>query len=303
MSGPMNQPLIIRADASTQIGTGHVMRCLALAHAYRERERRAIFVTACNSDGLRRRLLDETFQVIDLERQYPETTDWETTSKVLAVHPDAWVVLDGYGFDPAYQCLIKETGHRLLVIDDTAHLNRYYADVLLNQNINAERLSYRCDPGTTLLLGVHYALLGPGFLYWRNWKREISEIARRVLVTFGGCDPDNVTIKAIRALQQLDAPDMEVRVVVGPSNLHLKALRHVVQPSSRSFQLLTDVNNMPELMAWADVAVSGGGSTCWELAFMGLPALVLVLAQNQQEIATALLINSFRVLVTSVARH
>ena len=280
--------LLIRADASALIGTGHLMRCLALAQGWKARGGQATFITACESEGLRHRLSGEGFQVIMLERPYPEPADWEVTSEALAAHSDGWVVLDGYHFDSAYQRWIKEAGHRLLVIDDTAHLDHYYADVVLNQNINAERLRYSCEPYTRLLLGTRYVLLRSEFLAWQGWRREIPEVARKVLVTLGGGDPDDQTLKVIRALQQVDVDGLEAVIVVGASNLHFQELQLAIRDSRSANRLVRDATNMPELMAWADVAVSAGGSTCWELAFMGLPTVVLVLAENQQGIAAGL---------------
>jgi len=281
-------PLLVRADANARKGTGHLMRCLALAQGWQARGGQATFITACESDGLRQRLSDEGFQVITLERPYPDPADWAMTSKVLAAHPGAWVALDGYHFAPAYQRQIREAGHPLLVIDDMAHLDHYYADVLLNQNIHAERLDYSCEPHTSLLLGTRYVLLRSEFLAWRGWQREIPEVAHKILVTLGGGDPDNQTLKVIRALQQVDVDDLEAVVVVGASNPHYQELEFAIRNSQLAIRLVRNVSNMPKLMAWADVAVSAGGSTCWEMAFMGLPNVLLVLAGNQRGIAEGL---------------
>ncbi len=277
--------LLIRADANARIGTGHLMRCLALAQGWKARGGQTVFITACESDDLRQRLSDEGFQVIAAEKPYPDSADWEITSQVLAAHPDAWVVLDGYHFDSAYQRQVKGDGQRLLVIDDMAHLDHYYADVILNQNINAEQLHYSCEPYTRLLLGTRYVLLRSEFLAWRGWQREIPKVARKVLVTLGGGDPDNQTLKVVRALQQVDVDGLEAVVVVGASNPHLQELQSVAGNSPFAIRLVQNVTNMPELMAWADVAISAAGTTCWELAFMGLPALLVVTAENQIDVA------------------
>ena len=247
-----------------------------------------MFITACESEGLRQRLADEGFQVIMLERPYPDLADWETTSQVLAAYPEAWVVIDGYHFDPTYQRRIKQAEHPLLVIDDMARLDHYYADVVLNQNINAERLHYSCEPYTRLLLGTRYVLLRSEFLAWRNWQREIPKLARKVLVTLGGGDSDNQTLKVIRALQQLDVDGLEAVVVIGASNPHFRALQSAASNSQSAIRLVQNVTDMSELMAWADVAVSAGGSTCWEMAFMGLPSLILITAENQRAVAAGL---------------
>jgi len=280
--------LVLRADANTQMGIGHLMRCLALAQAWQAQGGKAVFI--CASESLRQRLSDEGFQVIALERPYPDPADWALTSQVLAAHPGAWVALDGYHFDPSYQLRIKEAVHPLLVIDDMAHLDHYYADVVLNQNIHAAQLDYACEPYTRLLLGTRYVLLRREFWPWRGWQREVPEVARKVLVTLGGSDPDNLTLTVIRALQRVDVDGLEVVAVVGGSNPHFQELEAAIRysPSGGTIRLVRNVTHMPELMAWADVAVSAGGSTCWELAFMGLPGLALILANNQRPVTTGL---------------
>ncbi|WP_199317433.1 PseG/SpsG family protein [Planktothricoides raciborskii] len=126
------------------------------------------------------------------------------------------------------------------------------------------------------------------FWPWQQWQRTVSPVAKKVLVTLGGSDPDNVTLKVIQALQLLAVEELEVVVVVGGSNPHYNSLEIAVQNSLIPIRLQRNVTNMPELMAWADIAISAGGSTCWELAFMGLPSIVLVLAENQRAIAAEL---------------
>jgi spore coat polysaccharide biosynthesis predicted glycosyltransferase SpsG len=174
------------------------------------------------------------------------------------------------------------------VIDDMAHLDYYYADVVLNQNINADRLRYTCESTTRLLLGTCYALLRSEFLAWRGWQRQIPKVAGKILVTLGGGDPDNQTLKIVRALKQVDVDGLETVVVVGASNPHFQGLQSATRNSQSAIRLVRNVTNMSDLMVWADVAVSAGGSTCWEMAFMGLPNVLLVLAENQRGIAEGL---------------
>ena len=279
-----SEQLVLRADASTQIGTGHFMRSLALAQAWKDAGGEVKFITVCQSEGLLQRLRDEEFDINLLSSAYPDTADCNSTRDILSGHPDAWVVLDGYHFDEVYQRQVKEAGHRLLVIDDMAHLKHYYADIVLNQNLPAEQLRYTCEPYTRLLLGTRYVLLRREFLAWRDWKRDIPEIAHRILVTPGGSDPDNHTLKVIQALQEVDIPGLEATVVIGPSNPNSDVLEAAATQSRIPVSLVRDANNMPELMARADVAVSGGGTTARELLFMETPALFLILANNQRHI-------------------
>lgn len=280
--------LFIRADATPRMGAGHLMRCLALAQAWQAQGGEVTFITACNNATLLQRLAAEGFNRLVLAQAYPAQEDWETTSQAVAKHSDAWVVVDGYHFSPEYHQKIKETGPQLLVIDDMAHLGHYYADVVLNQNLLVEQPTYSCAPSTRLLLGPRYALLRREFWPWRGWRREIPETARKILITLGGSDPDNQTLKVLKALKQLGTGELEAVIVAGANNPHLHQLKVAAHHSPFPLRLAHNATNMPELMVWADMAVSASGSTCWELALMGLPALLLVVAENQRPLATAL---------------
>lgn len=282
------QNLIFRADANIRIGAGHVMRCLALAQTWKNKGGNVIFITNCEGDTLKQRLSAEGFQVILPDRPYPEPEDWATTSLVLTEHPGSWVVVDGYHFDSAYHYRIKELGHPLCIIDDMAHLDRYHADILLNQNLHAPKLKYSCDKNTLQLLGSDYVMLRREFLDYRNWKRRIPKKAKNILVTLGGADQDNVTLKVVRAMNTLNDSALNLKIIVGPVNPHIESIEKQLYASSFNGQLLSNVEGMAKLMAWADLALSASGSTSWELAFMGLPSLVIVMAKNQEPVAEEL---------------
>ncbi len=269
------ETLLFRVDAGPQIGTGHLMRCLALAQAWKDQGGKAVFITSCRVEGLLARLRDEGFEV----RAVPDSDDWPDTHKILTEYPGTWVALDGYHFDGAYQQKIKGLGCRLLVIDDMAHLENYYADIVLNQNLHAELLQYTCEPHTRLLLGTKYVLLRREFRAWQGKKRTAPEKARRVLVTLGGADPANHTLKVVRALQQVDIPDLEATVIIGGSNANADILQAETARGNVKIRLVRDVKNMPELMARADVAVVSAGTTVWELAFLGVPCIVGITAE------------------------
>lgn len=281
--------LLIRVDASTKIGTGHVMRCLALAQALQDEGGEAIFALATHAPNLESRLKSEGMKVVHLEIEAGSVEDASETSALAHSCSCQWVVVDGYHFQGEYQRIIKNVGLSLLFIDDYGHAKHYYADFVLNQNVYAhEGLYQNRESYTKLLLGTKYALLRREFWQWQGWVREIPPVARKILVTLGGADPDNVTLKVIQALPELTVQGLEVVVVVGGSNPNYEKLLAAVKKSEVSIELRSNVTNMPELMAWADVAIAAGGSTTWELAFMGLPSLLIVLADNQRAIADTL---------------
>jgi UDP-2,4-diacetamido-2,4,6-trideoxy-beta-L-altropyranose hydrolase len=284
--------LLVRADAGPNMGTGHLMRSLALAQAWQAAGGRAAMVTCCGVEALRNRIRAAGAGLVCLEHPHPDPADLAATLALLAEtkSQDApaastWLVLDGYHFDPAYQQAVRDAGGRVLVIDDLAQLPHYHADVLLNQNLGADRLDYPCDAGTLLLLGCRYALLRPEFRRWRSFRRETSKHASKLLVTLGGADPENLTGTVVAALGQLDLPYLEVKILVGAANPHLENLRKQAGHCGRRMEILTGVADVAEWMAWADLAVSAAGSTCWEMAFMQLPAVLLVLANNQEPVA------------------
>jgi UDP-2,4-diacetamido-2,4,6-trideoxy-beta-L-altropyranose hydrolase len=191
-----------------------------------------------------------------------------------------WIIADGYRFDSAFQEQIKAAGQRLLLLDDYGHAERYCADFVLNQNLGAQPDVYRQrNSESRLLLGTRYCVLRREFLKWRGWKRNIPPKAKRILVTLGGSDPSNTTERVIEALNLLE--DVQVVVVVGGSNPHLESLR-TASNNNGSIQLLVDASNMSDLMAEADCAITASGTTVWEIAFMGLPGLTVVLAENQR---------------------
>ncbi|MGE5396031.1 MAG: UDP-2,4-diacetamido-2,4,6-trideoxy-beta-L-altropyranose hydrolase [Chitinophagales bacterium] len=279
--------LVIRADASASIGSGHLMRCLALGQAWRDNGGQVVFITSCNSNQ-KELLLQEKFEVIEVAKPHPDSGDLALTTQVLSSCPGAWLVLDGYNFDPSYQLAIKNTGHRLMITDDMAHLNHYYADVILNQNIYALDLNYPCESKTRLLMGIKYVLLRQQFRRWKDWQREVPDKAAKILVTLGGGDSKNVTESVLKAIKFMELPPVQIKVIIGGNNPHYDDLRMISQEFPVDIVLIRDAQNMPELMAWADLAITAAGSTAWEMAFMGLPSLVIILADNQRWIAEAL---------------
>lgn len=280
----MSTSLLIRADATAHIGTGHIMRCLALAQMWQADGGQVHFLLMKPAPAIESRLIDEGMAVhylVSSAGSGADASEMERWAQAVQAH---WVVVDGYHFDGTYQQRLKAAGLQLLCLDDYGHAGHYYADLVLNQNIYADARNYpNREPYTRLLLGTRYVLLRREFWPWRDWQREIPEVGRTVLVTLGGADAANVTLKVIHALQLMSMPDLVVTVVVGGSNPHYAALEEAVA-ATPWIRLARNVTNMPELMAWADVAIAAGGSTCWELAFMGLPGLLLVLADNQRAV-------------------
>lgn len=292
MESDLLPPLLLRVDATAAIGTGHLMRCGVLAQQWRSRGGAVRLVGRIESAAVRDRIGSWGCEIIPLASVHPDPADLHATVAELAAlaateGQTPWLILDGYHFDPLYQSSIRAAGYRLLVLDDMNHLPYYDADVLLNQNIGSEELSYRCAADTVQLLGGEYVLLREEFRVARSPRRAQPEVARKLLITMGGSDPKNVSLTVAEAVQWLEVDDLEAALVVGPSNPHGESLRSAVEKSCIPLRLVRNAD-MAELMRWADLAVAAAGSTCWELAYMSVPMCVMSVAENQEAVAAGL---------------
>jgi spore coat polysaccharide biosynthesis predicted glycosyltransferase SpsG len=198
---------------------------------------------------------------------------------------EPWLVVDGYHFDDDYLTGLRGAAARMAMFADDGRAPFADLDVLLNQNLGAEQCAYRTSPRTTRLLGTQYVSIRREFLAWRGLRRDTPAVARRLLVTLGGSDPANVTPIVIQALRSVSVPDLEIRVVVGPANPRLRQVR---QRTAEGFELVTDPTRMPEQLAWADLAITAAGSTCWEMCCLALPQCVIAVNDTQAAVASAL---------------
>ena len=279
--------LLIRADVSTRMGTGHLSRCLTLAAGLKRHGHPVSFVTKPYDERLVATIERAGYSLHRLPLECGLEQDCIATIRLARrANPKAAVLLDSYSIDESYQRAVKEADLNLIVIDDLAN-HPAWADLVINQNIYAQREMYSAQPYTRLLLGPRYALLRREFAPLHEQQKSVPKQAGNILVTLGGSDPENQTLKVMRALASLDAP-LEARVVLGASYRGHESLQPLLAQAGGRFSIYTDLPAMSPMMAWADLAISGGGSTCWELACAGVPNSILVLAQNQRKNAIGL---------------
>lgn len=268
--------VLIRADASPAMGTGHVMRCLAVAEALADHGDEAVFAAADITPALERRLESTGFPLLRLPGPASGPADLAATR---AVEADA-VLLDGYHFDDGYRRGLRAGGKPVAVFDDLADRPALHADLVINAGLQADTLPYdRIAPGARLLLGPAYAPL----------RREIREAARQpalplderrsVLVSFGGSDPLQLTGPCIRALAAVLPQDVRIVAVVGGSNP--EAAQLLASSFGQRVDVHVDTPHMGHLMRSAGLAVSAAGGTTAELAALAVPTLLVVVAGNQ----------------------
>ena len=286
--------LVLRTDGGPNIGGGHVMRCLALAQAWSESGGRVAVCAAMLSPSLRQRLAREAFDVVEVAGDAGAAADAEATLAVAARLDAPVVVVDGYHLSVDYRRRLRQAGVKVASLDDNGEIGRYVDDLVINPNRHAASALYhdRADY-TCLLLGTEYALLRREFRHWRGPPRSFPAVPRRVLITLGAADPSNVTTGVVACLAPVLAPGTEAMVIVGGSNPHAEA---VAAQAGRlpACRVIRDAGeDLPGQMAAADLAVCGGGSTMWELAFMGVPFISVIIADNQRAAARAMAVDGY----------
>jgi len=296
--------IAIRVDASSQIGTGHFMRCLALSYVLKQQGAEIRFISRHIPVHLRDKLASKGYEFAHINCPSDGTTgklahslwlgtsqvkDAAETTRILCPQSWDWLIVDHYALDAEWESTMRSDVGRIMVIDDLA--DRFHdCDLLLDQNL-CEGFECRYDglvpDDCVRLLGPRYALLRPEFDEKRKTIRHRDGRVRRILVFFGGSDLTNETAKALEAIRLLKRFDITVDVVVGASNLREDLIRKICHGMPNiNFHL--QVENMAELMSVADLFIGASGATTWERCILGLPSLVLVVADNQREVAEAM---------------
>lgn len=297
--------VVFRADASQRIGTGHVMRCLTLADALRARGAQVGFVCR-DLDGhlmglLRARGMDVRALPAPAQGGFkaepgyagwlgaPERTDAvETIAALPSTQPD-WLVVDHYGLGREWEQQVRTRVGKLLVIDDLAD-RLHDCDVLLDPNHwvdlgrrHVGQVPEQCQ----VLTGAQYALLGPEYTNARRTAPVRDGLVRRVFVYFGGSDPYDITGMALEVLSQSEFRHLDVDIVLGPNNAHRDAIHAGAARRPRTF-VHEPRAHLADLMAGADLALGAGGVATWERMCLGLPSLVVCIADNQRPTCDAL---------------
>jgi len=260
------------------------MRCLSLAQTWIKRGGTSVFLGRIESVHLRFRFRTEGIVFINLVSSSGSLKDAEETLSWSRRTGCSWVVLDGYHFSLLYQDKLHERLQRFLYIDDLAIQNRYPSDILLNPNSFAKRSLYpKNNMPRKLLLGSTYALLRREFFQFsRRRKKKANQKKIRLLITMGGSDPANITIEAMKAASHLHPKEVSVIVLIGGLNSNKARIKDLAQHNPRLFKIIYAANNMPRILNKVDLALTAGGSTCLELAFMQIPFISIAIAPNQE---------------------
>lgn len=304
-----------RCDASTAIGTGHVMRCLALADELRRQGAECLFLCRHLPPALRERIVVQGHAVRLLEQSgatpaisgtyadwlgVPWEIDARQSRDALRGWGAAWLVVDHYALAAPWQAVLREVAQQVMAIDDLAD-RAHDSDVLLDQNRAdaaqdyAARVPAHCD----VLGGPRFALLRPEFAAARaaSLARRREPRPERLLISMGGADPANATGRVLRVLAgAAQAPRWaKVHVIVGAASPWLEEVRALAASLRCSVDVEAGTDGMAAAMAQADFSIGAAGTTSWERCCVGLPSLAVVVAENQEVVA--------RTLATTGAAH
>lgn len=307
--------VVFRVDASIEMGIGHVMRCLTLADALRDEGAHCHFVCREHPGNMIDQIIDRGHQVCPLPMRQVEQQskskrtekfrkdydqwlgcDWQhdvqDTSNCIGSQKAHWLIVDHYALDEHWGRQLRHKCCKIMVIDDLADRN-YDCDVLLDQTHGRLESAYqqRVPKGCTVLTGAKYALLRPEFAALREYSLQRRKEPRlgHLLISMGGIDKENITGKVLQALKGSYLPrDCHVNVVMGEDAPWLKDVKALIKKLPWTVEVNVNVANMAQLMADSDLMIGAAGSTSWERCCLGVPTLMVVLAENQRDIARAL---------------
>lgn len=301
--------IVFRADASIQIGTGHIMRSLTLADALSKTGAESHFICRAHEGNLAAFIRQRGYPVHlfdmastpSIEKTSLAHAEWlgasvaqdaaETALLLSRLNPD-WLIVDHYALDERWETKQRQYAKKIMVIDDLAD-RQHDCDLLLDQNLGRADADYvkLIPPHCIRLIGPNYALLRPEFARLRPYslqRRQAGSI-QKLLITMGGVDKDNATGRVLQALRHSSLPDdCIITVVMGETAPCLNEVKALAARLPWIVDVRVNVRDMAQLMADSDLAIGAAGSTAWERCCLGLPTLMVVLADNQQFIADQL---------------
>ena len=309
--------IVFRTDSSLKIGNGHVMRCLAMAEALKAQGAKCHFISRAHPGHLISVIRQRGFAITSLPETITDRTadnfvasaesfelghtnwlgcDWETDAKqtrvILAnLHPD-WLVVDHYAIDQRWEIALKPFYKKLMVIDDLAD-RPHACDLLLDQNLGRKSDAYtQLTPSSCKVLsGSQFALLRPEFAVMRPYslQRRHRPILKHLLISMGGVDSLNTTGKVLEVLKLCSMPqDLSINVVMGLNAPWQQDVSVKAKSMPWPTNVYVNVSDMAKQMTDSDLVIGAAGTTSWERCCLGVPSLMIVLADNQREIGESL---------------
>ena len=283
MNGPI---LAIRADASHQGGTGHIMRTLAIAQEWISRGGNCTYICATLPDAIRQRLETENCSIHMLKNAPATAEEIKETSAVLEELKPRWLLIDGYLFTPAYQEALELPNRtKLAVVSDYGCQDFHDPDLVIHSNIEAVADYTEASDKATILTGADYILLRKEIL--NTQTKPTTPTAKNLLITMGGSDPQEASFLVCQEILKLrDSENLNIKVILGaayPANGKMHSI------NASNLELVCSPPSMGDIYEWADTAISSPSTTALELAYCGLPIGLIITADNQEKILSAMI--------------
>lgn len=281
----MNRNILFRVDGFQKIGYGHFMRCFVLGKALQENNFSVKFITY-KDKFIHSILKKNNIDHIETHFQAGTKRDLAKTSEILTRYHDSALVYDSYNISADYEKEIFYSCNKMIAFDDEANRS-FYTDIIINQNYRSGKYKYKVyKKKTSLLCGSKYILLRDEFLKRR--RKNINQEVKDILLIFGGSDVKDQSLRITNLLHDyISENKINLHIITNDNYKSLTQLRKLSQNNSNII-LHHNLNNIAEVMQKMDLAISASGSTVWELLYMGVPSLLLVLADNQNNICVNL---------------
>jgi len=290
--------LFFRVDASKEIGTGHLIRCLTVAHKAKIHGFNIVFICKNDKDNLKQMVVNEGFQFFEIPRELNFKIDpnvkhskWLKSSFEHDVFKSIniiqqfigpkYLIIDHYGIDFKWETIIKEFVDKLIVIDDLAD-RKHNCDFLIDQNFFMDsnaRYKDKLIGETKTYLGPNYAIFRDEF-YVNRILVNVRTKVQKILIFFGGSDPNNATLRTLNLINDINLENITVEVVVGSTNKHKDEIQKICN-NNRNFNFHCQINYFSKLISECDLCIGAGGINLWERIFMLLPTITISVAENQ----------------------
>ena len=287
---------IFRTDGSVHLGSGHIMRCLALADALKQSGGEVQFICRARSGDLHNLVRKRGYKVVllpplPLGTQNIDLDASQTISCLQGSRP-RWLIVDHYDLTKVWVDSVRVYTEKIMIIDDLAQ-NSFYCDALLNQNYGYTKSDYadKVPAECALFLGTQYALLRPEFANLRSQaieKRKACQSTKQVLLSVGGMDPYNLIGRILDALSHIRDFNAEINIAISSQSPNVITIMEQIKNLPFSAKLMLDAENMAQLMLDADYAIGAAGSSSWERCCLALPSIILAVADNQDRVAQVL---------------
>lgn len=322
---------VFRVDASIDIGAGHVMRCLTLGNLIHSKGGRCTFLCREHRGNLNDKIKACGHAVVALpsssaelnkhhETEAPSSKyqkwlgcpwfiDAKASSAVVETIKPEWLIVDHYALDKQWEDALRALCKKILVIDDLKN-RRHTCDLLLDQTYRQAPDAYQMlTPAECKhLIGTRFALLRPEFAELRQTslkrRSKPDNTPKHILVTMGGVDKDNYTLQVLRELKKsILFEQLKITVVMGREAPWIDDVRVFTRTCRADIEVKVDVTDMAQLMSGCDLAIGAAGSSTWERCCLGLPTILLVIADNQKEAAHILSENNIAMLIPDGGLH